>query len=461
MKGPSTASSHCPGCREKQLKIDRLEEDLKRLKAQLRHQQRTAREEPFGSSTPSSKILLKPNAQPEDTRRNGGAKPGHCGHGRRHIPEAEITHREFVPLEGKCPHCGGQLDPRGHQERTVREVEPLQKKVIRYELPQGGCPHCHCVITARAPGVFPKALLGNRLLAHVAIEHFVRGLTLGYLSRQLGIGQGTLWNALHQLAGRFASVLERLMEECRRAPVKHADETGWREDGRNGYAWLFCTPKLSLFCFRRTRSGKIVELILGLKRLPGVLVVDRYKAYNRALCAIQYCYAHLLREVKDLRQEFPEEPEVARFAEGFAPLLVQAMQLRAQGLSPAEFARRALDLKLDIKMKVHAPAQHPGIQRIQNIFRENPKRLYHWAKNPAIPAENNFAERELRQLVIARKISYGSQSERGALTREILMSVLHTLNKRTDDLAGAFERALNALAQNDQLDPYKILFESG
>lgn len=38
--------------------------------------------------------------------------------------------------------------------------------------------------------------------------------------------------------------------------VKPADETGWRTDGHSGYAWLFCTPALSIFAFRETRWGE-------------------------------------------------------------------------------------------------------------------------------------------------------------------------------------------------------------
>ena len=109
---------------------------------------------------------------------------------------------------------------------------------------------------------------------------------------------------------------------------------------------------------------------------------------------------------------------------------------------------------------VHSSAQHPGIQKIQNIFRERASRLYHWAKTPTIPADNNRAERELRPLVIARKISFGSQSEQGARTRETLMSVLHTLRKRTDDVFGVFKRALDKLAEDEKRDPFELLFDS-
>ena len=136
------------------------------------------------------------------------------------------------------------------------------------------------------------------------------------------------------------------------------------------------------------------------------------------------------------------------------------MQLRTQGLPLAAYRQQAGQLKAQILECVETPAQHPGIQRRQNLFRENAARLYRWVRHPSIPAENNRAERELRPLVIARKISFGSQSEQGLLTREVLMSGLHTLRKRTADGLGTFTRALDALAVDPTRDPYALLFNS-
>ena len=84
--------------------------------------------------------------------------------------------------------------------------------------------------------------------------------------------------------------------------------------------------------------------------------------------------------------------------------------------------------------------------------------MYHWARDPAIPADNNLAERQLRPLVVARKVSFGSQSDRGAATRETLMTVLHTLRKRTADPAAAFRSFLDRLAHNPDADPRRLLF---
>ena len=304
-----------------------------------------------------------------------------------------------------------------------------------------------------------RHLLGNRLLAHLAIQHYVFGVTLGQLETQLGVGNGALHGALHQLAERLAPACEQLRQDYRQAPVKHADETGWRTDGCNGYAWLFCSVQISLFRFRQTRSGQVAQEVLGEQPLTGVLVVDRYPGYHRAPCQLQYCYAHLLREVQDLEKEFPDRVEVLVLVSLFAPLLSAAMKRRGQALKSTEFGTQAGQLKDRIVDWSENVAQHPGIQRIQNLFREHPTRLYHWAENPEVPADNNFAERELRPLVIARRISFGSQSEKGARTREVLMSILHTLRKRGGETTAMFERALNALSGDDNLNPYDALFK--
>jgi transposase len=440
----------------KQQEIDRLREENARLKDRLRYQERTAKEGFFGSSTPSSKIPVKPSAPAESAPKFGGAKPGHVGHGRCTIPPEQADRVERTPAPERCPECGRLLETKGTTPRTVIDVEPLRRQTVCYQLDQKYCCHCRKLVRASAPGVLPRALLSNRLLAHVAVQHYVYGVTLGQLENQLDVGYGTLLGALHQMARLLEPACEQLVQDYRKALVRHADETGWRTDGHNGYAWLFCTQTISVFRFRQSRSGQVALQVLGVKRLRGVLVVDRYHGYNRAPCALQYCYSHLLRDVQDLEKEFPENHEIQQFVSAFAPLLARAMQLRGLKLTGEQFRLQADQTQQQIMALAQAPAQHPGIQKIQNIFREQTKRLFHWTKSPKIPADNNRAERELRPLVIARKISFGSQSEAGARTRETLMTVLHTLRKRSANVTAAFEQALNHLS-DDKMEPYAAL----
>ncbi len=447
----------CPQCVKLQEEIKRLREEKHRLQAQLLYQQRQIDEGYFGSSTPSSQKPFKANTKAE--RNNGGGRVGHRGYGRTSIDPREAD--EVIPVDTAhvCPDCQVALESLDLHERTVTEVEPVQVQKVLYQLTRRRCPECRRVFRAKAPGVLPKFKQSNSLLAHVATEHYLHQVTLGHLSERLGVGESSLIAAMHHLARLFTAVPEKLITEYRQAPVKHADETGWPNDGRRGYAWLFCTPTISIFRLRLTRAASVAKDVLGEEPLPGVLVVDRYHAYNKAPCALQYCYSHLLRDVQDVGKEFPDHQEVQDFVGTTAPLLAQAIQLRTQPIADEVFYTRADQLKMDIQQMMHSEARHAGIQKIQNIFRAKAHRMYHWAQDRAIPADNNFNERELRKLVIARKISFGSQADTGAKTRETLMTTLLTLKKRQPgDVWLNLKTCLDELARDPSQDPYQLLF---
>jgi len=454
----------CRGCLSKMVEIDRLKKELKRsrrevarLKKRLGRTDRTIHEKPFGSSTPSSKMPVKPNSTEENRGKMGGARQGHKGHGRRGAQSAADAPVRCVPCAQLCPNCGKPLRSKGTRRRLVVDCVPMRKTETVYELERKSCPDCGCQVAAQAPEVLPKCLYGNRLLSYVATEHYLHGITLGQLEARTGIGCGSLIDALHQLAKRLEPVIPRLVSEYRTSCVRRADETTWREDGLNGYAWLFATADLSLFRFRVSRSSKIPGEVLGDEALPGVLLVDRYAAYNVAPCHLQYCYAHLLRDVEDLAKEFPDDPQVTSFVDALAPELAQAMQLHSLEISDEHYLQHARTIRDRIIEIVEFEANHPGVQSLQSIFRENAHRLYHWVEQRTVPAHNNETERELRPLVIARKLSFGSQSPRGRHTRETLMSVLHTLKKRNRDPASVLFHALNTLSGDANSDLAELL----
>jgi hypothetical protein len=338
------------------------------------------------------------------------------------------------------------------------DCQPVKMKRMLYHLERKHCPKCKKLISARPPGVLAKCLYSNQLLAYVAVQHYIYGNTLGQIEKQTGIGYSSLVDAMHQLAGILKDVPKSLIEYYRNAAVKHADETGWRTDGQNGYSWLFCTSDISIYRFRSSRCASVAKEIFGDKLLPGVLVVDRYNGYNKMPSKIQYCYAHLLRTVKDLEKDFPENAEIKSFVEALAQQLANAISLRTLEITDKQFKRQASKIKDAIIEITNRQAKHPAIWKIQDIFREKTDRLYHWADDRTVPADNNLAERELRPLVVARKISFGSQSENGAKTRETLMTVLHTLRKRTPDVTAAFKSALDRLVEEANLDLARALF---
>ena len=354
-----------------------------------------------------------------------------------------------------APSVGGQLFEWGERTRTVHDCEPVRRKTRLVRIPEARCQCCCKTFRRRPSDVLPRSICSNRLVAQAAVWHYVDGLTMGHVSRQLGISKATLTGRMHALAGIFEPTRKSLIADYRKAPVKHADETGWRCDGTNGYTWGFFTENISIFCCRDTRSGAVAREILG-EGVPGkdTLVVDRYGGYNQYKGAIQYCYEHLKRDTQKIVKNNPDNRECAAFEEQLTALLREAMRLRTLEQDEQTFRTRANEIHAAIKKCVAKQARHPSIQHIQNIFREQEHRLFHWVQTRDIPAENNRAERELRPLVIARKTSFGSQSEKGLKTREVLMSVLNTLAKRTDDVVAKVASALDAFVANPLTDLY-------
>jgi transposase len=254
---------YCPGCFEKQSKIDQLVEENERLRQKLRYEERKAKEGFFGSSTPSSKIPFKGNQSRE--RKPKGAKPGHRGVGRKGFSEAEAD--QVVPrpseVDTTCPDCGGSLEDKGVEERLVIDSQPLQARRLFYHLPKKYCPRCKKLFPSRAPGVLPRSLYGNQLITTGVVMHYLHGIPLGRVCEQIGIGPGSLVEIFHRLSRLWEKVPAQLIERYRHSPVKHADETGWRTDGKNGYAWLFATPELSIFLFRKSRSAEVPKSVFG------------------------------------------------------------------------------------------------------------------------------------------------------------------------------------------------------
>ena len=450
----------CKNCIEKQMKIDDLERRIEHLENQLQHQKRKEKEGFFGSSTPPSKIPVKENTNSSQENKNGGAKPGHIGKGRRAIDPGQSDRTITLNTTEHCPDCGGKLEHKGWKTRSSVDLDLQKVKKIVYNCENKWCPKCKKSVQAK-PDILPRSLYGNSFIANALVMHFVHGIPAGRLEEIYGaeVTSGIFFKIFHRIAGLWEKSCENLIEEFRKQPVLHADETGWRTDGQSGYAWLFCTEKTSIFQFEQTRASSVPKKLFGPEKLSGVLVVDRYAGYNKILIRIQYCYAHLLRDVQDLEKGFDNNLEIKAFADALCPLLANAMNLHGTACTDEEYYQTSNVIKDRIIEVVESDAKHFGIRKIQEIFRKSKDRLYHWVTDRRVPAHNNLAERNFRSTVIARKISFGSQSLAGAKTRGILMTILHTARKRLldENIEAWTKNCLDSISRNPNIYVFSLL----
>ena len=54
---------------------------------------------------------------------------------------------------------------------------------------------------------------------------------------QLKLSAGAIVRTVHHVARQAGPALREVLDRIRASPVVHADETGWREEGVNGYVW--------------------------------------------------------------------------------------------------------------------------------------------------------------------------------------------------------------------------------
>ena len=291
-----------------------------------------------------SKAERKP-AQPKKPR-----KPRPHGFARaRMTPTQRVEH-----VVEQCPDCGTQLSG-GWAQRT-REVVDLPQvsvEVTEHVYIARTCPQCQrcCTPTAQLEAVvMDQQRLGVNLVSLIAALREEARLPFRtiqwYLDAVHGLrlSVGAIVDATQRVARKAQAQLAGILELIRSSPVVHADETGWREDGHNGYVWTFSTPTQRYF-LRRGRGKAVVDEVLG-DDFAGVMVSDFYAAYHHYDGPKQRCWAHLLRDIHDLRSLYPEDGSLGRWANAVHQLYRQATAFT----HPAAQQRRAAQLALERRL---------------------------------------------------------------------------------------------------------------
>jgi len=295
--------------------------------------------------------------------------------------------------------------------------------MLRFELDEADrvCPQCGraCVPTlGAADGVVGRHRFGPTLLALIATWHEVGRLPIRTIQEQVHllfgvhVSLGAIGDALRTVATRGAATALAIRDTIRRSAAVHADETGWREDGRNCYVWLIATPTARYFEIGK-RDNAHIDAILGAD-FGGILVTDFYGAYDHFPGEKQRCWAHLLRDVRELVAKYPDDRPLARWAR-WLRRLYRAARASPPDAPPAR--RRATRKRLEELLAQacqrfvdRTVPQRTLCQRILKHLHE----LFTFVVHPDVPPTNNEAERDLRPLVIARKIWGGTRSERGS-----------------------------------------------
>jgi transposase len=399
---------------------------------------------------------LKPS--PAHTRAPERRAPGRKRRARGAARPRMVATARQVHALACCPACGAPLAG-GTVKRTRDVIEvPLAPVVVtEHVYLERRCPDCRrrCVPPPELDGVVVgQSRFGIRLTSLITFLREEARLPFAVMQRLLRtlygveVSVGALVGATARVAIRAEPHVTRIQAAIQASPVVHADETGWREQGRNGYVWTFSTPTLRSFV-RGTREKAMLETAVG-ETFAGVLVSDFYAAYTTYAGRHQYCWAHLLRDIHELAVEHPRDAGVRGWADAVQDLLARARAFASEDPGARGAAARGFQADLTALCAPYlplpvvtrpppatagappaappppgpaaVPPQRTLCQRIEKHLSD----LFVFVEDPAVPATNNAAERSLRHLVVSRKISGGTRSAAGSATKMRLATLFGT-----------------------------------
>lgn len=409
--------------------------------------------QPSGSLPP----YAKPSAPPR--RKKRGAPLGHTGAARPR-PE-QIDRRETHQLPA-CPACGGTLT-RTHRTRTriVEDIPDDRKPVVtEHTIHRDWCPCCRKQVEPPVPDALPNCTLGNRTVALSAWLHYGLGVTTRQIvdvfnrHLKLSITDGGLTRMWHRLSDVFEPWYEQIHRHGLDAGVLHADETGWRVEGRTWWLWCFATTDATFHLIDESRGHAALDEFF-VEEFRGVLVTDFRAAYDAVGRTKQKCWPHLLRELKEVDAGSDNGGDWPAFAKRLRRIYGDAIRLElARPTLPAdEFGMKLARLHGRITDLAVGDWANPHARRLAKRLSKYGAQLLTFVEFEGVPSSNNHAEREVRPAVLMREASYGNQSERGARTRSVLMSVMRTLKKRGLDPMSTLVDALRIYATTGKLPP--------
>lgn len=420
--------------------IAKLEARVAELEEQVR------RSSSNSSKPPSSDGPGKPRSKPSRKKRSGkkrGAQPGHPKHERPLLPVEQVDAVVDVkPRE--CEACAADLhgtdpEPKRHQ---VTEVPVVKPSVTEYRLHSLGC-HCGHVTCAQLPAGVPTGAFGPSVVATVAVllgaYRLSKRLAADLLHDLLGvdISLGAVVGCQRQAERALAPCVAEAAAHVRAEPVKHGDETGWREAGTRAWFWTVVTPLVTFFAIHSKRSAESARAVLGAGL--GVLVSDRFSGYSWwSLSQRQVCWAHLIRDFLAIEERGEASGRIGKLlGEEADRLFAWYHRVRDGTLSRATFKvyarslrERVRHLLVEGKDLKDQPKTAKTCSKMLRVF----PAFWYFVSHPEVEPTNNAAEQAVRHGVMYRRTSQGTQSAHGSAFVAAILTVHATLRRQQRDI---------------------------
>lgn len=418
-------------------RIRQLEQENKMLKERIAQLEKNS----SNSSKPPSSDIVKPKkaARKLLRKRKRGGQRGHRKFTRQPFEAEQVD--EVIEYEFKDKDAEG-LKPLDEwfiiqqvelPEKMYRIVEHRARKYLDHvtkkihiapipdEIRKGGL--LGADITA-----FAAFMKGRCHMSYTTIREFFKELM------KLDISRGMLSKATQKVSKALNSPYDQLAQRLPQEPQIGVDETGHHDDGRLHWTWCFNTSDYSLFKIDESRGSKVLQEMLG-EDFTGIVCADYWGAYRKYArlfnVRVQYCMAHLVREIRFLAGH-----NIKKLSDWANELLEWLKKLfdtlhRRDKLTATGFIRSMERIKVGFLSRMRRPPDHKLAKKLARRFKGKAAEDYfRFLTEPNVEPTNNGTERQIRPVVIDRRITQGTRGDAGMRWCERIWTVLTTCKKQ-------------------------------
>ena len=409
-------------------RIDVLEKRLEELERRLGLNSQNSSKPP-SSDPPGTAVVL-----PQRRRKKRGARKGHPPHLRSLLPPEKVTKRiELIPQACICGCNHLQKSSEEPLRHQMVDLPPIEPEVTEYTQIIYRCRSCGELVYQPLPDEIKRRHFGPGILALVGIltgsVNTSKRKALSLINELFGVPMslGGLSACEEQIAQALAEPHQQLGEYIQQQPTAHADETGWpRGHRQKGWLWTLCCTTAAVFMIQAGRGQTAAKKLLG--TFAGILHCDRWSGYNCFAGLRQLCWAHLKRDFRALGESKGRMGRIGRELYDLAQqILLLRKRVRDGTLLWPTFQRRMEPMmkRVETLLKKGADSGESLSGRCRRIFNQR-QYLWTFVHDACVEPTNNLAERTIRQAVLWRKGSFGTQSHRGSRYAERILSVCAT-----------------------------------
>jgi len=322
---------------------------------------------------------------------------------------------------------------------------------------------------AGAPGTVTYGLRSQAWCVFLMVMHHVPVERCADILESMG-GTRPSDGWVHSLLGRAAKAVAAANKTIRAliiaARVICGDETPIRsgpgpKSAKKKYLHVACTNLLTYYFMGERTLESFKDFIYT--ELSGTVVVhDRYVNYDHFIgITHQLCTAHLLRDIEDAAQVYPDATWPEQVAEHLRGLIHEASIARGQGLAVVPDEATAEHLRLfrhGVNVGLSQIRRIPGGKKVKQppglllleCLKDREADVLRFLTDTAVPATSNQAERDVRPAKTQQKISGRLRSVPVTRDRYAVRGYASTAKKHGHQV---FTAIYDALAGNAWIPP--------